>query len=142
MGPLPRRPVSAGARPGPGRSSLDSACAPAVRWQLSGKRDRMISQIEVSTLSGEPRAFSDSIALVLHLADLHVIVQEGDELFPGVLPQPDDRSVPLAPPLDELVQRGPGRRGVDGGVDGLDVAFEGVPVPLGGQMEGVCGSGG
>jgi hypothetical protein len=27
------------------------------------------------------RAFSDSIALVLHLADLHVIVQEGDELF-------------------------------------------------------------
>jgi hypothetical protein len=56
MSPLPRRPASAGARPSPGRSSLDSACAPAVRWQLSGKRDTMISQIEVSTLSGEPRA--------------------------------------------------------------------------------------
>jgi hypothetical protein len=55
MGPLLRRPVSAGARPGPGRPSLDSACAPAVTWQLSDKRDSMISQIEVSTLSGEPR---------------------------------------------------------------------------------------
>jgi len=55
MPPLLRRPVSAGARPGPGRSSLDSACAPAVRWQLSDKRNSMISQIEVSTLSGEPR---------------------------------------------------------------------------------------
>ena len=55
MGPLLRRPVSAGARRCQGRPSLDSACAPAVRWQLSEKRDNMISQIEVSTLSGEPR---------------------------------------------------------------------------------------
>jgi hypothetical protein len=29
--------------------------APAVRWQLPEKRDSMICQIEVSTLSGEPR---------------------------------------------------------------------------------------
>src|SRR5438105_11028591 len=56
MSPLPRRPVSAGARHCPGRSSLDNACAPAVTWQLSDKRDSMISQIEVSTLSGEPRS--------------------------------------------------------------------------------------
>jgi Integrase core domain len=54
MSPLPHRPVSAGARHCPGRSSLDNACAPAVTWQLSDKRDSMISQIEVSTLSGEP----------------------------------------------------------------------------------------
>jgi putative transposase len=35
---------------------LDSACAQAVTWQLSKKRDQTkISQIKVSTLSGEPR---------------------------------------------------------------------------------------
>src|SRR5262245_36177313 len=33
-------------------------CAPAVRWQLPGKRDSMISQIEVSTLAGKPRHFN------------------------------------------------------------------------------------
>lgn len=30
-------------------------------------------------------------------ADLHVVVQEGHELRPGVVPQPHDRGVPLAP---------------------------------------------
>ena len=35
-----------------------------------------------------------------------------------------------APLLGQLVQRGPGRGGVHRGVDRLDVAFEGVPVPL------------
>jgi len=53
MGPLPRRPVSAGARHCPGCPFLDNACAPAVRWQLSEKRDSMISQIEVPALTRE-----------------------------------------------------------------------------------------
>jgi hypothetical protein len=53
MSPLLRRPVSAGARPCPGRSSsevpdgtflrglhLDTACAPAFTWQLTRSRDQ------------------------------------------------------------------------------------------------------
>src|SRR5438876_445296 len=55
--------VSAGARHCPGRSSLDNACAPAVTWQLTDKRDSMISQIEVSTLPGEPRRTRPAAAL-------------------------------------------------------------------------------
>ena len=69
MPPLLRRPASAGARPSPGRSSsggacrhyppaglhLDSACAPAVTWQLPGSRGHNDQLIRASTLSGEPR---------------------------------------------------------------------------------------
>ena len=68
MSPLLRRPVSAGARPCPGRSSsgvpdgtllrglhLDTACAPAFTWQLTRSRDNQDQPIEVSTLSGEPQ---------------------------------------------------------------------------------------
>ena len=61
---LLRRPVSAGARPCPGRSSsgltalrglhLDTACAPAFTWQLTRSRDNQDQPIGVSTLSGEP----------------------------------------------------------------------------------------
>jgi hypothetical protein len=74
------------------------------------------------------------------LADLQVVVQERDELVPGVVPQPDDRRVPPAPGLGEVVERGPGGGGADGGVDGFDAAFEGVPVAARGEPEG-CGSG-
>jgi hypothetical protein len=58
-------PVSAGARPCPGRSSsgltalrglhLDTACAPAFTWQLTRSRDNQDQPIEVSTLSGVPQ---------------------------------------------------------------------------------------
>src|SRR5450755_1252837 len=58
-----------------------------------------------------------------HRADLHVVVQERDELSPCVLPQPDDRPVPLTPFLSQVVERGPGRRGVHGGIDGLQIAL-------------------
>jgi hypothetical protein len=40
MPSLPRRPVCPGARPCPGRSSLDRTCAPGVTWQLSQSEDR------------------------------------------------------------------------------------------------------
>jgi hypothetical protein len=70
--------------------------------------------------------------------DLDVVVQERDELLPRVLPQPDDRPVPLASFLRQLVQRGPGRGGVHRGVDRLHVTLEGVPVPLGREPEGVA----
>src|SRR5215471_13091760 len=73
-----------------------------------------------------------------HLADLEVVVQERDELVPGVGPQPDDRRVPLPPRFGELVERHPCGLSVDGGVDGLDAALEGVPVPPRGQAEGIA----
>ena len=53
---LLRRPASAGARPCQGRSSLDRACAPAEYGSYQEARTGKISQIEVSTLSGEPRS--------------------------------------------------------------------------------------
>jgi hypothetical protein len=80
----------------------------------------------------------DGICAAQHLADLDVVVQERDELLPGVVPQPDDRRIPLAPPFGQLVERGPGRVGVDGGVDRPQVALERVPVPPRGQPEGVA----
>ena len=66
MSPLLRYPVSAGARLRPGRSSsgltalrglhLDTACAPALTWQLTRSRDNQDQPIRVSTLSGEPQS--------------------------------------------------------------------------------------
>ncbi len=56
MPALLRRPGSAGARPCQGRSSLDRTCAPAEYGSYREARTGKISQIEVSTLSGEPRA--------------------------------------------------------------------------------------
>ena len=52
---LLRRPGSAGARPCQGRSSLDRACALAEYGSYREARTGKISQIKVSTLSGEPR---------------------------------------------------------------------------------------
>ena len=56
MPALLRRPGSAGARPCQGRSSLDRACAPAEHGSYQEARTGKISQIKVSTLSGEPRS--------------------------------------------------------------------------------------
>ena len=56
MPALLRRPGSAGARPCQGRSSLDRACAPAEYGSYREARTGKISQIEVSTLSGESRS--------------------------------------------------------------------------------------
>ena len=53
MPPLLRRPAWPGARPCQGRSSLDRTCAPAEYGSYQEARTGKISQIEVSTLSGE-----------------------------------------------------------------------------------------
>ena len=55
MPALLRRPGSVGARPCSGRSSLDRACAPAQHGSYQEARTGKISQVKVSTLSGEPR---------------------------------------------------------------------------------------
>src|SRR5262245_16606357 len=55
MSALLRRPACPGARSCQGRSSLDRACAPAEHGSYREARTSKISQIEVSTLSGEPR---------------------------------------------------------------------------------------
>ena len=39
----------------------------------------------------------DCIGAAQDLADLHVVVQERDELFPGVAPEPDDRRITNGP---------------------------------------------
>ena len=80
----------------------------------------------------------DRVRGAQHLADLDVVVEERDELLPGVFPQADDRPVAGTPGLGELVERGPGGISVHRRVDRLDVALERVPVPLGGQVEGVA----
>ena len=60
-------------------------------------------------------------------SDFHVVVQERDELFPGVLPEPDDRPVLFAPLVCQLVQSRPRSAGIGGrGGPALDV----VLVPL------------
>jgi hypothetical protein len=62
MSPLLRRPVSAGARPCQGRSSLDRACAPAEYGSYREARTGKISQFKVSTLSGEPRTYAGLVS--------------------------------------------------------------------------------
>jgi hypothetical protein len=80
----------------------------------------------------------DRVRAAQDLADLQVIVQERDELLPGVVPEPDDRRIPLAPPLGQLVERSLRRRRVDGGIDRLKAALERIPVAPGGEPEGVA----
>ena len=58
MPALLRRPGSASARPSPGRSSPDRACAPAEHGSYREARTDTISQVKVSTLSGEPHRAS------------------------------------------------------------------------------------
>ncbi len=55
MPALLRRPACPGARSCQGRSSLDRACAPAEYGSYQEARTGKISQVKVSTLSGEPR---------------------------------------------------------------------------------------
>jgi hypothetical protein len=54
MPALLRRQASAGARPCQGHFSLDRTCAPAGHGSYREARTGKISQIEVSTLSGDP----------------------------------------------------------------------------------------
>ena len=58
MPSLRRRPACPGARPCPGGSSLDTACAPGFTWQLSRSEDRHYQLTKVSTLRGDPALHS------------------------------------------------------------------------------------
>jgi len=82
----------------------------------------------------------DCVGATQHPADLQVVVQERDELFPGVVPELDDRRIAPVPRFGQLLEGGPGGGGVDRGVDRFDVAPQRVPVPFGRQPEGCCGS--
>jgi hypothetical protein len=77
MIPLPCHPVSAGARPGPGRPSsgptalrglhLDRTCAPAITWQLTGSGDRQDQPNQsVHTFRGTPPKASGHRLLAGH----------------------------------------------------------------------------
>jgi uncharacterized membrane protein len=56
MPSLPRHRVCPGARPCPGRSSLDRACAPGITWQLSRSEDKHDQPNQsVHALRGTPR---------------------------------------------------------------------------------------
>jgi hypothetical protein len=65
MPALLRRPVSAGAQPCQGRSSLDMARAPAEYGSSREAQTGKITQIEVSTLPGEPRSSKGSVCEVV-----------------------------------------------------------------------------
>ena len=72
----------------------------------------------------------DGVGRADHAPDLHVIVQERYEPFPRVHPQPADRGISRLPLVQHRVagrRRGGGARR---GVDGFDIAFDGVPVLL------------
>ena len=74
----------------------------------------------------------DGVGRADHAPDLHVIVQERHEPFPRVHPQPADRGISRLPLVQHRVA---GRRR---GVDGFDIAFDGVPVLLRRVAERVC----
>jgi len=67
------------------------------------------------------------------------IVEEWDELSPGVVPEPDHGRVAGPPFLGQIVERGSGGGGVDRGVDRLQIALELVPVAAGSRNV-CCGS--
>jgi hypothetical protein len=77
MPSLLRHPGCPGARPCPGRSSLDRACAPGVTWQLSRSEDRN-DQLNhsVHALRGTPRGSTVGYAVVGDCSDDHDRVRE------------------------------------------------------------------
>ena len=80
----------------------------------------------------------DRVRRAQHGADLDVVVQERDELIPGVVPQLGDHRVAPAPGVGELVERLPRGRRVDRGVDRSDRSFDRIPVPPAGEPERVA----
>ena len=80
----------------------------------------------------------DRVRAAQHSSDLYVVVEERDELGPGVVPQPDDGRVALPPFLGQFVEGRAGGGGVDRGVDRFEAAFELVPVLAGGEPERVA----
>ena len=77
----------------------------------------------------------DRIGGANHFPDLDVIVEEGDEFFPRVLPQSDDRGVSGAPLFFQRLEGVPSSIGTGSGINGLQIAFEFVPVFFGREPE-------
>ena len=77
----------------------------------------------------------DRIGGANHFPDLDVIVEEGDEFFPRVLPQSDDRGVSGAPLFFQRLEGVPCSIGTGSGINGLQIAFEFVPVFFGREPE-------
>jgi hypothetical protein len=124
----PPCPPGPGGVKGPGHQVQALQCCLLVREVAAG-----LDRAPVAGVEG-----LDGVGGADDLADLDVVVQEGDELAPGVLPEPDDGAVPLSPPVRQLVERCPGRLGAHRRVDGPGIAAQGVPVALGGQVEGIA----
>jgi hypothetical protein len=80
----------------------------------------------------------DFIRRAEDLADLDVVVQERDGLFPVGPPQLGDGRVGLAPLLFELLERCPRSLRARSGVDRAQVFGDGFPVPFGGVPEGAA----
>src|SRR5690242_6680440 len=93
---LLRRPTSAGARACQGRSSLDRACAPAEHGSYREARTGKISQIEVSTLSGECRIPLDDSSAVAKL--LSVLREAGAQEQAAALAARVARHAPVENP--------------------------------------------
>src|SRR3546814_565200 len=59
---------------------------------------------------------------------LGVVVQERDELLPGVVSQSDDRRILLAPTVSEILERCPRGSLGRGSVDRSEIVFERIPI--------------
>jgi len=86
----------------------------------------MPSRFHGPTVAGV-QAF-DCIRGANNCSDLHVVVQEGNEFFPRVVPEFHDRWVSCAPFLGHVIECGPGRIRVGCRIDGSEIAFEFIPV--------------
>ena len=72
----------------------------------------------------------DRVCRTNHFPYFHVVIEEGNEFFPRVLPQPDDRGIPGAPFFFQRLKGIPSSIRAGSRIDGLEITFEFVPVFL------------
>jgi hypothetical protein len=80
----------------------------------------------------------DRVRRADHAADLHVVVQERNELVPGVVPQPNHCRVALSPFLGQIVECRPCRSSVDRGIDRFDITLDLISVLAAGEPKCVA----